>query len=84
MNEEALTFFDDIYMIRLPNENFQTNVPTIMNAPNLKTEVVAAGLELPTSMAFLGPADILVLEKDTGKVQRVINGTSLHYERFGD
>lgn len=32
----------------------------IINDPNLKTEVVVNGLELPTGMAFLGPDDILV------------------------
>src|SRR3989442_770438 len=31
----------------------------------------------PTSMAFLGSDDILVLEKATGKVQRVVNGVIL-------
>jgi hypothetical protein len=29
-------------------------------------ELVSDGLELPTSMAFLGPDDILVLEKEKG------------------
>ena len=28
-------------------------------------------------MAFLGPNDILVLEKDTGMVKRIVNGVSL-------
>ncbi len=31
-------------------------------------------LDLPTTMAFLGPDDILVLEKETGNVQRVLGG----------
>src|SRR5919202_2951577 len=31
--------------------------------PNLKYEVVASGLKSPTTMAFLGPNDILVNEK---------------------
>jgi len=40
--------------------------PTI-NDPNLKVERVFAGdLQIPTSMAFLGPNDILVLEKKQG------------------
>jgi aldose sugar dehydrogenase len=43
----------------------------IINDPNLKTEVVVNGLELPTGMAFLGPDDILVTEKDKGTVRRV-------------
>ena len=28
-------------------------------------------------MAFLGPNDILVTEKDAGTVQRIVNGTEL-------
>jgi len=33
-----------------------------------------SGLELPTTMAFLGPDDILVLQKNDGKVMRVLSG----------
>ena len=51
--------------------------PTIAKDPNLKLELVAQGLKLPTSMAFLGPNDILVLEKDNGTVQRIVNGKML-------
>ena len=43
----------------------------------LKVEEVASGLDTPTTMAFLGPNDILVLEKDKGTVQRVVNGKIL-------
>jgi glucose/arabinose dehydrogenase len=45
--------------------------------PTLKVETVAEGLEFPTTMAFLGPNDILVLEKEKGTVQRIINGQML-------
>jgi aldose sugar dehydrogenase len=41
---------------------------------NLSVQEVIAGLELPTTMAFLGPDDILVLEKEKGTVQRIIDG----------
>ena len=44
---------------------------------NLMVETVAEGLEFPTSIAFLGPNDILVLEKEKGTVQRIINGKML-------
>ena len=47
--------------------------PTMLD-PNLEVRTVVAGLNQPTTMAFLGPTDILVLEKATGKVQRVVNG----------
>lgn len=50
--------------------------PTILD-PNLKAELVFRGLRYPTSMAFLGPNDILVTEKDAGTVRRVVNGTEL-------
>jgi aldose sugar dehydrogenase len=42
--------------------------------PNLKYEIVASGLKSPTTMAFLGPNDILVNEKLNGTVQRIIDG----------
>ena len=38
----------------------------IIKDSNLKAEVVFEGLTSPTSIAFLGPNDILVLEKDKG------------------
>jgi glucose/arabinose dehydrogenase len=44
---------------------------------HLKVEVVAQDLELPTTMAFLGPNDILVLEKQKGTVQRIVDGKVL-------
>ena len=47
--------------------------PTVVD-PTLAVRKVVDGLNQPTSMAFLGSNDILVLEKATGKVQRVVNG----------
>jgi glucose/arabinose dehydrogenase len=46
-----------------------------INDPNLKVEMVFKGLKFPTSMAFLDQGDILVLEKNNGTVQRIVNGT---------
>jgi glucose/arabinose dehydrogenase len=51
----------------------QTTGPTLLD-PNLRLETRASGLVTPTSIAFLGGNDMLVLEKNTGKVQRVVNG----------
>lgn len=45
--------------------------------PSLKIETVTEGLMLPTTMAFVGPDDILVLEKNKGTVQRIVNGQML-------
>jgi aldose sugar dehydrogenase len=51
--------------------------PTISNDTALMVETIVTGLNSPTNMAFLGPNDILVLEKDKGTVQRIINGNRL-------
>lgn len=50
--------------------------PTIKD-PDLSVEVVYKGLTEPTAMEFLAPDDILVLEKDSGTVQRIVNGEIL-------
>jgi glucose/arabinose dehydrogenase len=47
--------------------------PSVVD-PNLAVRTAASGLDQPISMAFLGPNDMLVLEKASGKVQRVVNG----------
>jgi glucose/arabinose dehydrogenase len=52
--------------------------PSVLD-PNLDVKTVVDGLNQPTSMAFLPTKDILVndilvLEKSTGKVRRVLNG----------
>ena len=51
----------------------QATSPEVL-APNLAVRPVVAGLALPTAMAFIGGGDILVLEKNSGRVLRVRNG----------
>jgi glucose/arabinose dehydrogenase len=48
-----------------------------IHEPGLQPAVIYKGLDFPTDMAFLAPNDILVLEKENGKVQRVVNGNIL-------
>ena len=55
---------------RIPEDD----LPPAINDPNLTIETVATGLNRPTAMTFLGPDDILVLEKDNGTVRRIIDG----------
>ena len=43
---------------------------------NLKVELIARDLDFPTSIAFLGTNDILLLEKNTGNVYRIIHGNT--------
>jgi glucose/arabinose dehydrogenase len=40
----------------------------------LTVDTVLTQLAAPTSLAFLGPNDFLFLEKNTGRVRRVVNG----------
>jgi aldose sugar dehydrogenase len=52
------------------NIAFATSTPTVRDS-NLQVRTVATELSLPTSMAFIGPNDVLVLEKETGMVKRI-------------
>jgi glucose/arabinose dehydrogenase len=82
ISPQALTFIDKPTLLRSAaaqelREHILHNRPSPspeLNDPNLRIETVYEGLELPTSMAFLGVDDILVTEKDSGRVQRVVNG----------
>jgi glucose/arabinose dehydrogenase len=51
----------------------QGPLPTLVDR-NLAVREASPHLELPIGIAFLGVGDMLVLEKDTGKVQRVTAG----------
>jgi glucose/arabinose dehydrogenase len=55
------------------NVEAQATSPVMLD-PNLAVIPAATGLVTPTSLAFLGADEMLVLEKSTGKVQRVVNG----------
>lgn len=50
---------------------------TAIRDSTLKFELVADGLDYPTSMAFLGVNDFLVMENQKGTVQRFVNGKVL-------
>lgn len=73
-----------VYVWSLSIDNYQVHAeanegeppPMIMNS-DFKAEIVSDGLDNPTSMAFLGPDDILVLEKDKGLVRRILDGNML-------
>jgi glucose/arabinose dehydrogenase len=51
----------------------QGSGPTMLH-PKLAVRTVATGLITPTSLAFLGPNNMFVLEKNTGRVLRVVGG----------
>lgn len=58
------------------NQNF-TSAQPIVTDNSLKVELVYSGPQPLTSIAFLNNSDIVVLEKYTGKVQRIANDVSL-------
>jgi aldose sugar dehydrogenase len=49
------------------------DAPTLKD-PKLTVKAVVTGLDFPTGLAFLGPSEMLVLEKNTGRVLHVVNG----------
>src|SRR5258705_13692590 len=53
--------------------NAQQTTPQLVDQ-NLAVRAVVTNLNQPTSMAFIGPNEILVLEKASGKVQHIVNG----------
>jgi glucose/arabinose dehydrogenase len=55
------------------NMTIQTDRPSLTDR-TLKVEAIASGFDFPTSIAFLDKADILLLEKNTGKIYRIIDG----------
>jgi glucose/arabinose dehydrogenase len=59
------------------NNTFQVlpdPTPPSISDPNIRVEKVITGLEMPTSMAFLGNDDIIITQKDNGRVRLVSNG----------
>jgi aldose sugar dehydrogenase len=48
--------------------------PPTISDPNVRVEKVISGLEMPTSMAFLDNDDIIITQKDNGRVRLVSNG----------
>jgi glucose/arabinose dehydrogenase len=60
-----------------PESALPSSLGPVIKDPTLRAEVVFRGLTYATDMAFLGPNDILVTEKDTGDVRRIVNGVML-------
>jgi len=81
MNRKRLIIFTlsfPLILVSFCNIYGQQNQPSdgegiILSDPKLKLELVTSGLDFPTTMAFLGPDDFLILEK-AGTVKRVTNG----------
>ena len=72
-NSNKTTFENDTIKIRNQKKHADTNGPTI-NDSTLRVEQIVHLDNITTGMAFLSENDILVLEKNNGTVQRVVNG----------
>ena len=75
-NNHRLSYFFPTAYAQYTKADPSSEGPTF-NDPNIDAEVVFEGLDNPTSMAFLGPDDILVLQKNEGTVNRIIDGKML-------
>jgi aldose sugar dehydrogenase len=62
-------------LVRIYNDVFQDPYLYQSADNNLRIELIADGLAQPTSMTFVDENTILVLEKDTGMIRVVNNGT---------
>ena len=70
-----LTLFLGLILINVGTVAFaQEDIVPEVKDDTLSIELVSSSLKEPTSMAFLGPNDILVTEKNTGTVQRIQDG----------
>jgi glucose/arabinose dehydrogenase len=56
------------------NGQESTELPRV-NDTNLQIQEYSSGFKFPTGMNFIGPDDILVIEKNTGVVKEIKNGT---------
>ncbi len=73
----ALTLFVTLLVGICPFNTKVVYSQPIVKDSNLKVDLLTKGLKSPTSMAFVGPNDILVTEKTEGTVKRVVNGNVL-------
>jgi aldose sugar dehydrogenase len=76
IEKEILILVLLIFILFLVHNNLiVSGIPTLKD-PKLKLELVAKGLNSPTTIAFLAKDDILVLEKD-GIVRRILGNNTL-------
>lgn len=60
-----------------PESALPSPLGPVIKDPALRAEIVLRGLTYATDMAFLGPDDILVTEKDTGAIRRIVKDVML-------
>ena len=75
----SFIYIDNIGEIDAQSSKKSKKEPSIpiLRDNDLKTELIVDKLQFPSGMEFIGNDDLLVIEKNTGKVKRVTNGEVL-------
>lgn len=77
ISEELSSPIANVVFAQNNSKSITQHSAPVVKDKSLAIEVVATGIDFPTSMLFLDYDDILVTEKNTGMVKRIINGTIL-------
>lgn len=78
ISEESSSYaIPNILFAQQDSKSINQNSGPFLKDKSLDIELVATGIVFPSSMSFLDDDDILVTEKNTGMVKRIVNGTIL-------
>jgi len=77
ISEELSSPIPNVVFAQKDGKSITQNSAPIVKDKSLDIELVATGIKFPASMSFLGKDDILVTEKNTGMVKRILNGIIL-------
>ena len=62
--------------------SLKANISGRLMDSNLRLELFATNISRPTNIAFLNSGEVLVLEKNTGLVKKIVNGTVIRDPLF--
>jgi glucose/arabinose dehydrogenase len=74
-NNRIVGFNIDYAVNQIVQDKLSENIT--INNPNLHAREIATDLQFPTAIAFLDSQDIIVLERFSGVVKRIVNGSTL-------
>jgi aldose sugar dehydrogenase len=80
MKMHIVYYFLLIFVISiLCYKNFPSiNADPVVYDKTIGIDKIIGGINYPVSMSFLGPDDIIILEKNTGTVKRIVNGQMMN------
>ena len=77
ISEEVSSPIANVVFAQKDGKSIAQNSGPVVKDKSLDIELIATGIVFPSSMSFLDYDDILVTEKNTGMVKRILNGTIL-------